>query len=150
MKLNIVVSSEKYDALKKALTAEKMMWPVIPVNKSAFSFINVNRCRLEPPLDLEIELEIQEVSTGNEGRPDLPNRDHIDKLWDILGIFPRTGKIPEKVDQYFRDLHNATSMIETIIANKVKDADLKKDIVGWTRAIVSAEEDLYAHLKKLL
>ncbi|MBI2087037.1 MAG: hypothetical protein HYT69_02595 [Candidatus Zambryskibacteria bacterium] len=59
--------------------------------KGAGRFINIRRCQLVPPFQIEVELEIRErceVLTSPQSKESI-SRSDIDKLWDILGIFPK-------------------------------------------------------------
>jgi hypothetical protein len=110
MKVNVVVSPEEYADLCKTIAENKDRWDDVHVpgaEKGAGRFINIRRCQLVPPFQIEVELEIRErgeVLTSPQSKESI-SRSDIDKLWDVLGIFPRVeGSRSVFTDEELREI----------------------------------------------
>ena len=103
--------------------------------------------------DIEVSLELFVKYPDTEGDKevvrDVP-REVIDKLWDILGIFPHSGKLPEDVRALLADIHNAMGSASTTAEYRLKDSEVGRQIYEQMTIIHKAETDLSERLRQLL
>ena len=140
MKINILTHPQNYADLCKALSEDT--WPLVHVGNAKVSLLALIRSQNKQGImttkQIEVELEIHESHRTTEDKR--PSRAEIDKLWDILGIFPRPDNYMDEEAQAIWE-QEALEMLQNIHLAAWQLAEgLKKQGAVDLNAVKKAEQ----------